>query len=65
MNIVIEIDEIALHGFPPGERYAYSNTGYMLLAQILQRATGQSLGELSAVRIIEPLGMRGSQPRGD
>ncbi len=46
--------------FPAGERYAYSNTGYMLLAQILERAGGQSLGEMAQERIFDPLGMDGS-----
>lgn len=34
------------HGRPvgkPGERYAYSDTGYVLLGEIIERATGQSL----------------------
>jgi CubicO group peptidase (beta-lactamase class C family) len=46
--------------FPPGDRYAYSNTAYMLLAQILERAGGQSLGEIARERIFEPLQMEGS-----
>ena len=46
--------------FPPGERYQYSNSGYMLLAQVLERAAGKSLGELARERIFEPLGMEGS-----
>lgn len=33
---------------PPGEQYHYSDTGYVLLGEILQRVTGQSLA--SAVR---------------
>ncbi len=46
--------------FAPGERYAYSNTGYMLLAHALERAAGKSIGELARERIFEPLGMDGS-----
>lgn len=46
--------------FPPGDRYRYSNTAYMLLAQVLERAGGQSLGEMTRERIFEPLGMEGS-----
>ena len=46
--------------FPPGDRYRYSNTAYMLLAQVLERAGGQSLGEMTQERIFEPLGMDGS-----
>lgn len=46
--------------FPPGDRYLYSNTAYMLLAQVLERAGGKSLGEMTRERIFEPLGMEGS-----
>ena len=46
--------------FAPGERYEYSNTGYMLLAHALERAAGKSIGELAGERIFEPLGMNGS-----
>ena len=46
--------------FAPGERYEYSNTGYMLLAHALERAAGKSIGELARERIFEPLGMDGS-----
>ena len=31
--------------FQPGEQYLYSNSGYFLLAQIVERATGKSLRE--------------------
>ena len=44
----------------PGDQYRYSNTAYMLLAQVLERASGQSLGEITEERIFEPLGMEGS-----
>ncbi len=47
--------------FAPGERYEYSNTGYMLLAHALERAAGKSMGELARERIFEPLGMDGSR----
>ena len=46
--------------FAPGERYEYSNTGYMLLAHALERAAGKSVGELARKRFFEPLGMGSS-----
>ena len=46
--------------FRPGDRYLYSNTGYMLLAQVVQRASGRSLGQMVEERIFGPLGMKGS-----
>lgn len=47
--------------FPPAERYAYSNTAYMLLAQVVERASGKPLGEFVEERIFEPLAMQGSR----
>jgi CubicO group peptidase (beta-lactamase class C family) len=41
----------------PGSEYMYNNGGYNLLASILKRATGQSLGEFAATNIFKPLGM--------
>jgi len=46
--------------FPPGEQYRYSNTAYMLLAQVVERASGQDLGEFVQERIFDPLGMQSS-----
>lgn len=43
--------------FPPGDQYAYSNTGYTLLAFIVKRVSGQSLREFSEANIFKPLGM--------
>lgn len=43
--------------FEPGQEYAYSNTGYMLLALIVQRVSGTSLPAFARSRIFEPLGM--------
>jgi len=44
--------------FTPGTKYAYSNSGYVLLAMIVKRATGQSLREFADQHIFRPLGMR-------
>lgn len=44
--------------FAPGQHYVYSNTGYLLLGQIVQRASGMPLAEFARVRIFEPLGMK-------
>jgi CubicO group peptidase (beta-lactamase class C family) len=43
--------------FAPGEEYVYCNTGYTLLAVVVQRVSGQSLREFAAARIFAPLGM--------
>ncbi|RFP09976.1 MULTISPECIES: serine hydrolase [unclassified Duganella] len=43
--------------FQPGTAYAYSNTGYMLLAQIVEKVSGGSMAAFAKARIFEPLGM--------
>jgi len=43
--------------FPPGSQASYSNTNYLVLAELLQRVTGRSLARLLRERIFEPLGL--------
>lgn len=44
--------------FAPGSQYDYSNSGYALLALIVERASGLRFAEFLQQRIFEPLGMR-------
>jgi CubicO group peptidase (beta-lactamase class C family) len=44
--------------FQPGEKYAYSNSNYHLLAMIIRKITGDSYGRFLQQRIFEPLEMR-------
>lgn len=43
--------------FAAGDEWLYSNSGYLLLAEIVRRASGKTLGEFAAERIFAPLGM--------
>ncbi|WP_327425798.1 serine hydrolase domain-containing protein [Streptomyces sp. NBC_01236] len=43
--------------FPPGEGWAYSNTGYILLDMIIQKATGQPAYQEIEDRILRPLSL--------
>ena len=43
--------------FRPGERYLYSNSNYVLMAEIVRRATGKSLREFADENIFRQLGM--------
>jgi CubicO group peptidase (beta-lactamase class C family) len=43
--------------FEPGAEYLYSNTGYTLMAVIVERLSGQTLREFAEENIFEPLGM--------
>lgn len=51
--------------FTPGSQYSYSNSGYNLLAVIVDRVSGMSFAEFSRKRIFEPLGLRNTQWRDD
>jgi CubicO group peptidase (beta-lactamase class C family) len=46
--------------FPPGEEHLYCNTGYTLLALVVQRVTGQSLRDFARTSLFQPLGMENS-----
>ncbi len=43
--------------FQPGERFLYSNSNYVLMAEIVRRASGKSLRDFAAENIFRPLGM--------
>ena len=46
--------------FRPGSEFAYSNSGYLLLAEIVRRVSGKSLAAFAGREIFEPLEMRGA-----
>ncbi|MBZ0255025.1 beta-lactamase family protein, partial [bacterium] len=43
--------------FTPGDQFMYSNTGYLLLGEVVARVSGQTLPEFAKERIFDPLGM--------
>lgn len=43
--------------FEPGSKFAYSNSGYVLLSRIVETVGGMGLGEFYRTRLFEPLGM--------
>jgi CubicO group peptidase (beta-lactamase class C family) len=43
--------------FKPGERYRYSNSGYVILAYIIEKVTGKSYADYLQAAIFSPLGM--------
>lgn len=43
--------------FAPGEKWKYSNTGYVLLGIVIHKASGKFYGDVLAERVFTPLGM--------
>jgi len=43
--------------FAPGDKWSYSNSGYMLLGILIRKATGKFYGDFLQERIFRPLGM--------
>jgi hypothetical protein len=46
--------------FAPGEKFEYSNSGYVLLAAVIEKAGGMPYGEFIRRNIFDPLGMKDS-----
>ena len=46
--------------FVPGERFKYSNSGYVLLGYIIERVTGQKYEAVVSEKLFSPLGMKNS-----
>jgi CubicO group peptidase (beta-lactamase class C family) len=46
--------------FPPGEKYKYSNSGYIILSYVIEKASGQSYESFVSENIFKPLNMKNS-----
>jgi len=47
--------------FAAGDKFAYSNTGYVLLAEVVQRASGTNFEQFMQEQIFSPAGMTNSR----
>jgi uncharacterized protein YbbC (DUF1343 family)/CubicO group peptidase (beta-lactamase class C family) len=54
--IALAVDEVPTSR--PGERFVYSDINFFLLADIVQRVSGQPFEQFARERIFEPLGMK-------
>ncbi|HOY20292.1 MAG TPA: serine hydrolase domain-containing protein, partial [Haliscomenobacter sp.] len=51
--------------FPPGDQYSYCNSGYNLMAIIVDRVSGMSFAEFCTQRMFKPMGLKNTQWRDD
>ena len=63
-SVILAIDEFKDSPLiaPPGERFAYSTHGYVLLSAVVERAGKQPFAEQVSERICRPLGLASLQP---
>ena len=53
------LDVVLSHGMlgAPGDRFSYSNVGYMLLIEIVERLTGQTFADALSRWVVQPLAL--------
>jgi CubicO group peptidase (beta-lactamase class C family) len=47
--------------FTPGEEWSYSNSGYVLLKEMITRISGKPIDQFLRTRLFDPLGMKSTQ----
>jgi len=63
---VLEIVARQKHlNYRPGTAFSYTNSGYVLLATIVERVSGEPFAEFGRERLFEPLGMHSTRWRDD
>ncbi len=55
-DLLVKAESLPLD-FAPGDKWNYSNTGYLVLGILIHRVTGQFYGDFLQERIFKPLGM--------
>lgn len=59
IDAFVTLGAAAPRKFPPGTRWAYSNTNYKALASIAERVSGRPFDEVLTERVLRPLGIAG------
>lgn len=55
-DLIVRFKDLPLE-FEPGTQYRYSNSGYILLTQVIETVSGQSYGDYLKEHLFQPLGM--------
>ena len=59
-GVLALLEKVDTTKFPPGSKWEYSNSGYCLLAQVVEKVSGESFGQFLQERIFAPLRMSNS-----
>lgn len=59
--VLSALERVSVLPAAPGTAHAYSNAGYVCLAAVVARASGQPLPEFAGRRVFVPLGMTGTR----
>ena len=51
--------------WPPGQRYSYSNPGYLLAGALIEKVSGESFNDYLEQKVLRPLGMHAASYRYD
>ncbi len=57
LDLLDEAMQAGAPGFAPGQGMNYSDTGYVLLAMVIEKVTGLPLAQAYRERLLEPLGL--------
>ncbi len=66
LKVILDLKSLE---FPPGQKYSYSNTGYVLLSMLIERVSKKSYRKFLRWQIFDPIGMEysevfdGTQPK--
>ena len=56
-DMIVRLEKAPLE-FAPGEKFAYSNSGYFLLGTVIEKASGKPYADFLQENIFTPLGMK-------
>lgn len=59
------LENAAPFSHAPGAQWEYSNLGYALLGQVIQKVTGETYSDYMRSRLLDPLGMQDTRLDGD
>lgn len=60
-SVVLALHRVSPSAGPPGQRFSYDNTGYVLLAELLRVVHGRGVADLAKSELFDQLGLAGTR----